>query len=106
MRPLLFLALGAALVGATIVSPAAAAPHLCGQYEAIIDKLPSQFGEKAVASGTSRNGRTYVEFWASKDSGSWSVVTVMPNGVSCLTSAGQDFQAMPEKLEKDRSPVT
>lgn len=106
MRPLLFFALGAALTGAAVVTPAAAAPHICGQYEAITSKLTAQFGEKAVASGTSRNGRAYIEFWASEDSGTWSVVTVMPNGVSCLTSAGQDFQTLPEKLQKGRSPVT
>jgi len=57
MRPLLILALGAALAGAATVPPAVAAPHLCGQYEAITNKLTSQFGEKAVASGTSSNGR-------------------------------------------------
>jgi len=62
--------------------------------------------EKAVASGTSHNGRAYVEFWASEKSGTWSVVTVMPNGMSCLTSAGQDFQPLPGKIAKDRTPVT
>jgi len=89
-----------------MAAPAAAQTRICGQYDAIVAKLTAQFGEKAVASGTSHNGRAYVEFWASEKSGTWSVVTVMPNGMSCLTSAGQDFQPLPGKIAKDRTPVT
>ena len=85
---------------------AAAQTRICGEYDVITAKLTAQFGEQAIASGTSHNGRAYVEIWASEKSGTWSVVTVLPNGMSCLTSAGQDFQPLTGKPAKGRLPVT
>ncbi|MDA0366880.1 MAG: hypothetical protein O3C65_13475 [Proteobacteria bacterium] len=107
MRPLP-LALVAAFAGLVLAhtTTANAQSHICGKYETIAAKLSAQFGEKAVASGVSTNGGAYVEFWASDSRGTWSVVTVLPNGMSCLTSAGRDFQMLPGKLAKGRSPVT
>ncbi|NQV82152.1 MAG: hypothetical protein HQ495_16460 [Alphaproteobacteria bacterium] len=108
MRPFLPLALVAAVAGfvLALTATARAQSHICGNYETITAKLSAQFGEKAVASGTASNGRAYVEFWASDSSGTWSVVTVMPNGMSCLTSAGRDFQVLPGKQAKGTPPVT
>ena len=72
----------------------------------VLPRLTSQFGERVVASGVATSGRAYIEFWASEKHGTWSVVTVLPNGVSCLTSAGRDFQMEGPGEPKDTSPVT
>ncbi len=91
---------------ATSAESALAQTRLCGPYDALTTRLASQFGERVVASGVATSGRAYIEFWASEKHGTWSVVTVLPNGVSCLTSAGRDFQIAPAGLSKETSPVT
>ena len=106
--PFLPLALFAALTGGLLfatTNTAHAQNRLCGSYEALTERLTGQFGERMVASGVSTNGRAYVEFWASEKSGTWSVVMVLPNGVSCLTSAGRDFEMQPASLTQDEPPV-
>lgn len=105
-----FLSLASAIFLATTLSvgnatPANAQSRICGNYHTLSEKLSSEFGERIVASGLAPRGRAYIEVWASDTSGTWSMVTVFPNGLSCLTSAGRDFQIRPAKLTRRDAPA-
>ena len=68
----------------------ASALSMCGKYRDLATSLRTVYGEKPLASGTSRAGKAYMEFWAS-EAGTWTILLVAPNGVSCITNAGRDF---------------
>lgn len=95
----------AAVLSLANATSANAQARICGNYQALSEKLSSEFGERVVASGLAPKGRAYIEVWASDTSGTWSMVTVYPNGMSCLTSAGRDFQMRPAKLTQSNVPA-
>jgi len=93
----------AAFMAAFLCPAGAFAQTICGTYDALTGRLAAQYGERVVAIGLSNSGRAYVEFWASESGGTWSVITTLPNGVSCLTSSGRDFQFLVKPAEGKRT---
>ena len=87
LRPLLLVSLALAL---SVRAAPAAAAHLCAKYDAIAADLRQVFDERPLASGISNSGKAYMELWAS-ESGTWTILVVLPNGMSCVTNSGRDF---------------
>ena len=78
------LAAGALLAAA---NPANAQLH-CAKYTEIAKHLSTNHSEVPVSMGLASNGGL-VQVFSSKEGETWSIVMVMPNGMSCLLAAGE-----------------
>ena len=77
----------------------AGAGHVCAKYEAIAADLRRVYDERPLASGISNAGKAYMELWAS-ESGTWTILVVLPNGLSCVTNSGQDFDLVRTSIKR------
>ena len=73
---------------------AAAQQRQCGFRGDVVENLQGKYGETRRATGLSRNNGV-VEVWASAQTGTWTVVITMPNGMTCLVAAGEHFEPEP-----------
>ena len=71
-------------------SPAQGQQRLCGEREKVLTTLEKKYAEVPVSIGLASNG-TVIEILAS-DKGSFTILTTRPDGVTCLVSAGNNWQ--------------
>ena len=71
--------------------PAHSQGGLCGKRSAVVAQLESTHGERRVSLGI-QQGKRVVETFANIETGTWTIITSTPAGVSCLIAAGQSFQ--------------
>ena len=81
---------------ALLAAAPAAAQATCDTRTAILDRLGHVYGESTVGLGVSVSGGV-MELLTSADGSSWSIITTMPNGTTCLIAAGQDWQPIQRK---------
>lgn len=101
-RPLSAVAIAAALAAAASlgVSPAVAqtttvaAQTVCKPWREIVSELGDRYAERPVAYGTQPNGHL-LQVFVSEQTGTWTLVTMRPNGTACLIGAGQGWEAVP-----------
>jgi hypothetical protein len=90
----------ALLVGLPLAQPLAAETRpgpqrpACHSYIEIARQLDSRYGEKPVSIGLQGNGHL-LQVFASKDTGSWTILSMAPNGIACIVAAGRSWEAMP-----------
>jgi hypothetical protein len=70
----------------------------CGPREKVITTLAEKYKETRRSIGLANKGRV-MEVYASEESGSWTIIVTMPNGVTCLVASGQAFEAVDETLQ-------
>lgn len=87
-RPIINVALAAFVM--TIASAPVQAQQVCGEREAIIDRLKGKYEENHRASGL-QNKSTMVEIWTSEKTGSWTILVTRTNGVSCIAATGKNW---------------
>ncbi len=68
----------------------AQAPN-CAQRHQVVERLTSRFGEIRQSIGIARNSGV-VEVYASTETGTWTIVVTLPNGMSCLVASGQSYE--------------
>lgn len=86
--------LTAAVLGATLMTaPASAQGSSCANRDLIVERLKSKYGESRQSAGLNQNNGM-VEVFASTDTGTWTILVTMPNGMSCLMAAGKAWQGM------------
>jgi hypothetical protein len=79
------------LSAALIISTAGqAAAAVCGEREAISERLGQQYHEKSESIGLTSDGNL-LEIYRS-DQGTWTVLLVTPKGVACVVAAGEAWQ--------------
>ncbi len=100
MRRFCFLALGSLFAGMSW-SPAEAG-EVCGPYDFLTDFLHQRYEERAVVFGLPSNGKSYMEIWAS-DAGTWSVLVVAPNGLTCVIHSGRDFELIKDEIKETQA---
>lgn len=94
MRTWLLAACAAVAVG--VVAPAEVkAQMVCGSRDAFVQKLGNKYNEFPAGIGLSGAGGV-VELYTS-DSGSWTILFTRPDGETCVMSAGDSWETMPEK---------
>jgi hypothetical protein len=86
----------AAPVVAESAQPAPRVP--CHNAIEIAKQLKGKYSEAPVAFGLQTNGNL-LQIYASQASGTWTVVSTTPAGVSCIVAAGKSWESLP--LEKD-----
>jgi hypothetical protein len=88
--------LAAAFGLAAFPYPAWGAPIACSPRPDVLAQLGTKFQEVPVSAGLANNGGL-LELLSTPDGKTWTIIITMPNGVSCLVAAGEDWQ--------DRVPV-
>ena len=54
--------------------------------------LATAYGEYPAAEGRSKAHGVRVELYESRNGGTWTLVMTLPNGVSCLLAAGENWR--------------
>lgn len=74
-----------------VVTPALAQGASCADRTLIVERLSDKYGETRQSAGLNQNNGM-VEVFASDDTGTWTILVTMPNGMSCLMAAGKAWQ--------------
>ena len=88
MRTLIALVVVAFLAG--FAAPPSRAQGTCGPRTDLARLLSQQHAEAPVALGLDSNGNL-MEIFASKLGETWTLVMSMPNGISCIVTAGEGW---------------
>jgi hypothetical protein len=79
-------------VAALMLPASAMAAQLpCSPRQDVLTQLSAKFKEAPVAIGLANNGGLLEVLTAGKGE-TWTIIITMPNGVSCLVAAGEDWQ--------------
>ncbi len=78
----------------------------CAQREHVIAKLQDSYSEELTFGGLqkSQSGRSVMEVWTSKETGSYTVLVTRPNGISCIVAVGTDFFEAIPKIKVEGTP--
>lgn len=80
-----------AFILALLVSASpAVAQQSCAPRDVIVDGLRARYGETVQSSGLSEAG-ALIEFYASDETGTWTITYTLPDGMTCLMASGSDF---------------
>lgn len=66
--------------------------RLCAKRDDVVKQLGSVHGESRQSVGLQQNARV-METFANSETGSWTIIVSMPDGLSCLVAAGEAYQA-------------
>ncbi|SIO20514.1 hypothetical protein [Vannielia litorea] len=77
---------------APLVAQSADGP--CGKREYFVDQLVDTYQEQPVAGGL-QSENSLVEIWASKETGSFTILVTGADGVTCVALTGEDFHEAP-----------
>jgi len=64
----------------------------CKDRSALTEELKTDHAEKPIGLGVTNAG-TVIELWNSPDGATWTLLLTMPNGTSCIVSAGNAWMA-------------
>lgn len=70
--------------------PALAQQTACAAHDKISQTLQSQYGESVVARGLQSATRLF-EVWRSGETGSWTMLVVLPSGTACVMASGTSW---------------
>ena len=84
----------------TATSAAAQQQPLCTARSEVLSQLSSQYSEAPVAMGIANNGGV-LEILSSQKGSSWTIILTMPNGVTCMIAAGENWESLPEMTQLD-----
>ena len=73
--------------GMAATAPPAFAQTSCGPHDRIIEKLGMKYGENNVGRGL-QSATRLIEVWRSKEKGSWTILLVRPDGLTCIMASG------------------
>ena len=66
----------------------------CGPYAVVVQRLESQRGETRWARALNSES-AIIETWVNNRTGSWTLLSVTPDGQACMIGSGQHFRAWP-----------
>ncbi|WP_319546143.1 hypothetical protein [Ruegeria conchae] len=69
----------------------------CAPRADVIKRSAQTYGETRRGIGIARQSAV-MEVFASDQTGSWTIVVTLPEGVTCLIPSGQSFEALAEAL--------
>ena len=71
----------------------------CAERAKVIERLAEKYGETRQSMGLHQNNGV-LEVYASSETGTWTILVTMPNGLSCLIAAGQSWEGNAAALIK------
>lgn len=75
----------------------AAGQPACTERTKVLDQLGKKYKEVPVALGLANNGGV-IELFSAKEGATWTIIITMPNGMSCMMAAGEDWQTLAAKV--------
>ena len=100
-RIALALAGSAAALGVLLAQPPAAETtpqgvtiQACDRYDDLKSQLGRQFKEVPTAFGLQMNGHL-LQVFVSEETGTWTIISTAPSGVSCIVAAGESWEDLP-----------
>lgn len=102
----MFFALSLGFAGVVLAHQAAHAQGQanCAERSQVIERLQTKYGESRRSIGLAANNGV-VETYASDESGTWTIVITLPNGMTCLVAAGNAFEPVEEAALKKGDKV-
>ena len=88
---------------AATAPPGLAQQNACAARDSVTDKLRVQFEEQQTGLGL-QSPTKLVELWTAPDSGSWTILLTLPNGISCVLATGQYWTTAPTGAMEDLGP--
>ena len=79
-----------------------AAPH-CGPRATLVAQLADRYRESRRGLGLAANA-ALVEVFAA-DTGSWTIITTLPDGTACLVASGENWMQQTEALPVPGDPA-
>lgn len=64
----------------------------CHDYRSIVETLDKRYGESPVSLGRQSNGHM-LQIFTSPASGSWTILSVSPDGIGCIIAAGHGWRS-------------
>ena len=77
---------------------AAAQQPACTDRTDVLDHLSNKYSEAPVAMGIANNGGV-IEILSSKTGNSWTIILTMPNGMTCMIAAGENWESIPRIVQ-------
>ena len=70
--------------------PTMAQQPACGPHEQLVKHLTEKYGERAMFVGSTGEPEkpVTVQFWANRETRTWTIVIAREDGVSCVASSG------------------
>lgn len=69
----------------------------CAPREDVVKRLAEAYGETRRGIGIARQGAV-MEVYASDQTGSWTIMVTLPDGMTCLIATGQAYEQLAETL--------
>lgn len=81
-----------AALGAMFTATPGVAGH-CADRETVVDRLQTHYDEQPTAAGlqTGDTAQALVEVWSSQETGTFTVMMTMPDGMTCIVATGTDW---------------
>ncbi|MCS7268633.1 MAG: hypothetical protein RMK73_10370 [Geminicoccaceae bacterium] len=67
---------------------------LCHDYKELVRQLGSRYEEVPVSFGLQNNGHL-LQVFASPKTGSWTILSVAPDGTGCVLAVGKGWEILP-----------
>jgi hypothetical protein len=94
------LAAGIGVALGVVLQPIAAnaqnpdAVRACDRHAEIAGRLDEQYKEVPTGFGIQLNGNL-LQLFVSKETGTWTLLSTTPSGMSCIVGAGESWEALP-----------
>ncbi|AVO36582.1 hypothetical protein [Pukyongiella litopenaei] len=92
--------LSAATLAASTAMPAAAQSTSCEIRERMLMNLARNYGETRQSIGLDGSG-SLMELFASRETGTWTIIKTLPNGLTCMIGSGESFETIAEEPDSD-----
>lgn len=84
------------LIGLSVAFCAAATSAFagnCAARDAVVQRLQTKYDEQLAMGGLqgTRTTQAVMEVWASRETGTFTVLLTRPDGTTCIVAAGTDF---------------
>ena len=81
------------LIAVTSCGMAYAQPAPCAPKEAVFARLATGYGEGPAV--TAMMPDALLEIWMSPETGTWTAIAILPQGLACIVASGTDFHLRP-----------
>lgn len=72
----------------------------CAPRDAMVEGLASRYGESRHGIGLVANNAV-MELFASDETGTWTILITLPNGLTCLVASGENYETVPAAPQGD-----
>jgi hypothetical protein len=94
-RTMIAMTMGLGLMALAASQAQAETPQNCAPRPVVLEQLATGFGETRQGIGLGAQG-VVIEVFASARTGTWTIIATMPDGITCLIAAGENYEALAE----------